>query len=142
MRHRCAALCPFCIQFAREQLADLFKTGLADIVELELIPSGNARMSGDGGAGEIECQHGPKECALNRALACATALAPAQADWFPFLVCVGDEAQKVERDDLEPEAVARKCAPRAGITADRLLACADGEGACTRGGRGRGGARC
>jgi hypothetical protein len=49
-------LCPYCIEFTRTKLADLFKTGLAAITELDFIPSGNARLRDDG---SIACQHGP-----------------------------------------------------------------------------------
>jgi hypothetical protein len=52
------SLCPYCIKFTLEQLAALFETGLADIIDLQYIASGNARPSSDGSGG-IVCQHGP-----------------------------------------------------------------------------------
>lgn len=41
------ALCPYCAQFTAGELADVFKTGVAEIADIRLIPFGNARQKGE-----------------------------------------------------------------------------------------------
>lgn len=114
-------LCPYCIEFTQTKLAELFKTGLSKIAEIDFIASGNARAGDDG---EITCQHGPNECNLNRAISCAIANAPSQDNWFTFVECLEGKAKK-DRDVDAPSA-AGQCAAKAGILASRVLDCYHG----------------
>ncbi|KAI8465341.1 MAG: gamma interferon inducible lysosomal thiol reductase-domain-containing protein [Monoraphidium minutum] len=116
------ALCPYCIKFTLTQLSSIFENGLAEIVELEYIPAGNARLSDDGA---IACQHGQNECDLNRAIACGLAQAPDQADWFPFLHCLEAKADEGDKD-VDVSAVVHACAPRGGLVPSRVMDCYSG----------------
>jgi interferon gamma-inducible protein 30 len=78
------SLCPFCAEFIVNYLNPFFNNGLIDIVELRIIPYGNARIID----GSLVCQHGPDECALNIVQTCAIRLWPKVTDWFPFIYCL------------------------------------------------------
>ncbi|RZS03675.1 hypothetical protein BHM03_00033878 [Ensete ventricosum] len=62
------ALCPFCSSFIVNHLPKIFSNGLISIVDLDLVPFGNARLDPNG---SISCQHGQYECLLNTVEACA-----------------------------------------------------------------------
>ncbi|MCL7022389.1 hypothetical protein MKW94_004124 [Papaver nudicaule] len=67
-------LCPGCSDFMVNYLPKIFENGLIDIIDLKLIPYGNAKISADK---VLTCQHGPKECLLNTVEACALHVWPA-----------------------------------------------------------------
>ncbi|EHA8591911.1 hypothetical protein COCNU_contig69039296G000010 [Cocos nucifera] len=46
-------LCPYCSNFIVNYLAKIFENGLIDIVDLDLVPYGNAKV---GSNGTISCQ--------------------------------------------------------------------------------------
>ncbi|XP_020702080.1 gamma-interferon-responsive lysosomal thiol protein [Dendrobium catenatum] len=62
------ALCPFCSRFIVFSLSKIFSDGLISIVDLRLVPYGNAMIEPNS---TILCQHGPSECFLNTVEACA-----------------------------------------------------------------------
>lgn len=61
------SLCPDCAAFTTDILDPVYRSGLKSIVDLEYIAWGNAKNT----SGAPECQHGPRECKLNKALNCA-----------------------------------------------------------------------
>nr|DAD28106.1 TPA_asm: hypothetical protein HUJ06_029574 [Nelumbo nucifera] len=61
-------LCPYCSSFIVKHLANVFEKGLIKIVDLKLVPYGNAKV---GSNNTITCQHGSYECLLNTVEACA-----------------------------------------------------------------------
>ncbi|CAN0879666.1 Gamma-interferon-responsive lysosomal thiol protein [Linum grandiflorum] len=63
-------LCPPCAQFIVQNLVTIFNNGIIDIVNLKLIPWGNARIAGTKN-NTVVCQNGPDECELNTVQACA-----------------------------------------------------------------------
>ncbi|MCL7023396.1 hypothetical protein MKW94_009551 [Papaver nudicaule] len=78
-------LCPYCSKFMVNHLPKIFENGLIDIIDLRLIPYGNAKLSADK---VITCQHGPNECFLNTVEACALHVWPALDKHFNFIKCV------------------------------------------------------
>ena len=58
--------------------------GVADIMNVTLVPTGNARRAADG---TITCQHGQAECEGNSWQQCAIAHYPAFADHYPLYYC-------------------------------------------------------
>ncbi|KAJ3682856.1 hypothetical protein LUZ60_013083 [Juncus effusus] len=78
-------LCPYCSNFIVNYLAKIFGNGLISIVDLDLIPYGNAHVSSDG---TITCQHGEYECILNTVEACAIKAWPDLEVHFSFINCV------------------------------------------------------
>ncbi|XP_020266657.1 GILT-like protein F37H8.5, partial [Asparagus officinalis] len=78
-------LCPYCSNFMVNYLPKIFEKGLSSIVDIELVPYGNARV---GSNGSIACQHGAYECLLNTVEACAIATWPNVQEHFKFIFCV------------------------------------------------------
>ncbi|KAI3948303.1 hypothetical protein MKW92_024169 [Papaver armeniacum] len=66
-------------------LPQIFSNGLIEIIDLKLIPYGNAKITSDK---VITWQHGPTECVLNTVEACALQVWPAQDKHFNFINCV------------------------------------------------------
>ncbi|KAI3903719.1 hypothetical protein MKX01_038721 [Papaver californicum] len=79
------SLCPYCSNFMVNYLPKIFSNGLIDIIDLKLVPYGNARVSTDN---VITCQHGPNECVLNTVEACAMYVWPSLDKHFKFINCV------------------------------------------------------
>ncbi|XP_057862938.1 gamma-interferon-responsive lysosomal thiol protein isoform X2 [Cryptomeria japonica] len=79
------SLCPDSASFIVNYLDKLFTDRLIDIVDLRLIPYGNARI---GSNETINCQHGPYECVLNTIEACAIDAWPNLNQHFPFVSCI------------------------------------------------------
>lgn len=61
------SLCPDCAAFTTDILDPVYTSDLKDIVDLDYIGWGNAKNT----SGTPECQHGPRECKLNKVLNCA-----------------------------------------------------------------------
>ncbi|XP_004294783.1 PREDICTED: gamma-interferon-inducible lysosomal thiol reductase isoform X1 [Fragaria vesca subsp. vesca] len=79
------SLCPYSANFVVNYLVKLFEDDLISIVDLKLVPWGNAKLRGND---TFVCQHGPSECLLNTVEACAIKTWPALNDHFPFIYCV------------------------------------------------------
>lgn len=75
------ALCPYCANFIVNSLAKIFKNGLISIIDLKLIPWGNAYLEDNS---TWICQHGPDECLLNTVEACALKVWPDSGSHFSF----------------------------------------------------------
>ncbi|EOY34583.1 hypothetical protein QUC31_018366 [Theobroma cacao] len=79
------SLCPYSANFIVNYLGKLFEDDLLSIVDLRLVPWGNAKLKGND---TFACQHGPGECLLNTIEACAIDAWPQLNDHFPFIYCV------------------------------------------------------
>ncbi|KAK8600032.1 hypothetical protein V6N13_060170 [Hibiscus sabdariffa] len=79
------ALCPYCADFVANHLVKLFENRLFSIVNLRLVPWGNAVLQTDG---TFLCQHGPDECLLNAIEACTISMYPNEEQHFRFILCV------------------------------------------------------
>ncbi|KAJ7964241.1 gamma-interferon-inducible lysosomal thiol reductase-like [Quillaja saponaria] len=80
------SLCPYSANFIVNYLEKIFlDEQLISIVDLKLIPYGNARI---GPNNTITCQHGQFECLLNTVEACAIKIWPDLEKHFPFIYCV------------------------------------------------------
>ncbi|KAK7390320.1 hypothetical protein VNO78_25623 [Psophocarpus tetragonolobus] len=79
------SLCPYCADFIVNHLSSLFQTGLISIVNLRLIPWGNAGIAQDG---TFICQHGGDECFLNTIEACTITIYPEVVQHFKFVGCL------------------------------------------------------
>ena len=61
------SLCPDCAAFTTDVLDPMYSSDLKEFVNLDYVGWGNAKNN----SGTIECQHGRRECKLNKALNCA-----------------------------------------------------------------------
>ncbi|KAI4373375.1 hypothetical protein MLD38_011506 [Melastoma candidum] len=85
-------LCPYSSDFIVNGLnPQLFTNGLISIVNLKLLPYGNAHV---GPNATITCQHGPSECLLNAVEACAIDIWPDLRDHFPLIYCIEELVQE------------------------------------------------
>ncbi|KAI0503512.1 hypothetical protein KFK09_014446 [Dendrobium nobile] len=92
------ALCPFCSRFIVFSLSKIFSDGLISIVDLRLVPYGNAMI---GPNSTILCQHGPSECFLNTVEACAINSWPDVQRHFSFIYCVENLVFENKYNDWE-----------------------------------------
>lgn len=88
--------------------------GVADIMNLTIVPWGNAKIEGD----KFSCQHGVKECAGNRWEACAIAHAPVEQH-IQFYFCF-EAAGNKQLNDVQ------RCATEAKMNYTELSVCYHG----------------
>ncbi|XP_018414426.1 PREDICTED: gamma-interferon-inducible lysosomal thiol reductase [Nanorana parkeri] len=81
------SLCGGCRRFLALQLYPTFLM-LNDIVNITLVPYGNAQERNVSGKWEFDCQHGPEECYGNTIEACLMYLLKENADYFPIIDCM------------------------------------------------------
>ena len=86
-------------------------------IQLDYVGYGNAKNS----SGSVTCQHGPRECELNRALNCAQRLAASQEAFFNFLYCLESTAFGSSSQD-----VLQTCSGDAGVDEAALRDCTYG----------------
>ncbi|KAK6927133.1 Gamma interferon inducible lysosomal thiol reductase GILT [Dillenia turbinata] len=80
------SLCPYSANFIINYLVKIFEDDLLSIIDLNLVPYGNAKLRSNSTI--IDCQHGPAECLLNTIEACAINVWPDLTDHFSFMYCV------------------------------------------------------
>ncbi|KAL4218561.1 antigen processing and presentation of exogenous peptide antigen via MHC class I [Mactra antiquata] len=110
------SLCPDCKQFINDQLYNVWKTLGEDVVNLTLVPYGNAREKKGLKGWDFTCQHGEQECVGNLIETCAIALLEKKTAYVPFIYCM-------EGMDIEPAKAAQKCGEKLGIDIDDIMKC-------------------
>ncbi|CAI0424154.1 unnamed protein product [Linum tenue] len=98
--------CPYCRDFIIHPLAEAMGSDLVNIVNLKLVPWGNAYSIGS----TIVCQHGEDECLLNRIHACIIAVAR-QPYMFDIIECTEEEEEQQAANNMSsnPSAVWTYC---------------------------------
>ncbi|KAL5719367.1 ribonuclease T2 [Ranunculus cassubicifolius] len=81
------ALCPACMDFLVNGLAEIFTNQLISIIDLHLVPYGNAILGGPDKK-TIICQHGAEECFLNTVEGCAIHVSDDVNKHFAFIHCM------------------------------------------------------
>ncbi|KAI3843688.1 hypothetical protein MKW98_013624 [Papaver atlanticum] len=88
-------LCPGCTNFIVNNFPKIFTSRITDIMDLKLVPYGNAIV---GENNRIICQQGPKGCFLNQVEACAIHAWPVvgnTSQWFSCLRKPGFNAKPI-----------------------------------------------
>ncbi|GLT92757.1 hypothetical protein SLE2022_105800 [Rubroshorea leprosula] len=80
------SLCPHCAKFIVQKLESVFENDLISIINLRLVPWGNAYINNS--EDTIACQHGPDECLLNTIEACAIDQWPDVNTHFGLIYCI------------------------------------------------------
>lgn len=112
------SLCPGCRTFMSSMLFPTFVL-LSDIMDLTLVPYGNAEESFDGGKYVFTCQHGEDECLGNMIEACL--LSMTKSDAFLSIFCI-----ETSRDPIK---AAQSCVElfSPNLKYEQLMTCVKGD---------------
>lgn len=96
---------------------------VGDIMDVTLVPFGNARFTS---SGQLKCQHGVDECKINSFEQCAISLYPDFSTHFPFYRCV-EQASASCGEGAGPCTLRHieSCATKASLDYSKLEACVD-----------------
>ncbi|XP_045825027.1 gamma-interferon-responsive lysosomal thiol protein-like [Trifolium pratense] len=108
------SLCPYSADFIVNDLPKIFEPDLFSIVDLKLVPWGNAKLRPNS---TITCQHGPYECLLNRVEACAIDTWPQLNEHFSFIYCIEDLVYDNRQEEWE------SCYEKLGLDSTRVNDC-------------------
>lgn len=109
------SLCPDCTQFITYQLGPTFKA-IGDIMNLTLVPYGNAMEEFKDGQWQFTCQHGPDECYGNFVETCALHLIPKFEDAFEYIYCI-----ESSRMDIKQSVIT--CANKLSVDFGKIRSC-------------------
>ncbi|XP_041360999.1 gamma-interferon-inducible lysosomal thiol reductase-like [Gigantopelta aegis] len=113
------SLCPDCKHFMTTMLYRVFQQ-IGHIMNLSLVPYGNARETKEGNHWKFECQHGKQECVGNVIETCAIRLVNNIPKVFGFIHCM-------EKSIKLPLHAAKQCAKMyPNIPLNKVLLCANG----------------
>ena len=113
------SLCGGCRDFIKMQYYPAFKL-IGSIMNVGLVPYGNAEESQESGKWVYNCQHGKEECIGNLIETCAIHLYPNASVYFPFIHCI-------ETSPTIPRTAAPSCAQKYGLDYSKIQSCASGD---------------
>ncbi|KFW74242.1 Gamma-interferon-inducible lysosomal thiol reductase, partial [Manacus vitellinus] len=115
------SLCPACREFL---VLKLFPTWLllpSEMLNITLVPHGNAQERNVSGKWDFQCQHGPEECLGNMIEACLMHEAKNFSTYFPIIFCL-ESGSSVTKN---LEACLQIYAPE--LDRGRIAACVQGD---------------
>jgi hypothetical protein len=125
------SLCPGCKMFVEQQLVPLYESLGATIIDLQVIPFGNAQYVPSKDSPDkkvLECQHGVAECDANTYEQCvALLLYPYPQRYLPFLQCLYEELPTKHGDEIFDRSFFAGCARRSALDWESIAACHDDE---------------
>ncbi|EOY07105.1 hypothetical protein SCA6_001237 [Theobroma cacao] len=119
------SLCPYCRRFIVNQLVKVFNSDLLNIINLRLVPWGNAKVVKPDKT--INCQHGEDECYLNTIHACAINIWPDLRKHFNFIYCTENQGVHIKDGQHSDgaDAVWKACSARLGMDQKLIKKCYD-----------------
>ncbi|CAD6192462.1 unnamed protein product [Caenorhabditis auriculariae] len=105
------ALCPDCQQFIANQLYPVIYKNFRDVVNIQLVPFGNAKIQPDG---SIVCQHGEEECEINKFESCLINSFESQDEYVPVIFCIESQL----KDKVAFATATEKCFQKFNVTED------------------------
>ncbi|XVE97136.1 hypothetical protein REPUB_Repub02eG0284900 [Reevesia pubescens] len=112
------ALCPYCASFISDHLVKVFQNDLNTIVNLRLVPWGNAVIAHN----RTQCQNGEDECYLNTIHSCVIYLWPDVEKHFEFILCT--EQQSLHQGPLiSKEAMWKNCSEKLRLSENKIKQC-------------------
>lgn len=115
------ALCPDSKRFVQEQLVPTFATLGPHVIQLHVIPFGNAAI--DAGNRTVRCQHGLGECDANQYEQCARWIHSSPEQHLPFINCLFYALPMSRHDDAFDTGSFELCAHVTGLSWPRIQAC-------------------
>lgn len=115
------ALCPDSKRFVQEQLVPTFATLGPHVIQLHVVPFGNAVI--DGANHTVRCQHGLGECDANQYEQCARWIHPQPEQHLPFIDCLFYALPMSRHDDAFDSGNFEQCAHLTGLSWPRIQAC-------------------
>ena len=113
------SLCGGCQWFIKHQLYPAFQS-IGSIMNINLVPYGNADEKLKDGKWVFTCQHGKEECIGNLIETCAIHFYPNVTDFFPFIHCI-------ETSGKIPRKSAPSCAQKFDLDYPKIESCASGD---------------
>lgn len=113
------SLCGGCQWFIKHQLYPAFQS-IGSIMNINLVPYGNADEKLKDGKWVFTCQHGKEECIGNLIETCAIHFYPNVTDFFPFIHCI-------ETSGKIPRKAAPSCAQKFDLDYSEIESCASGD---------------
>ena len=118
------ALCIDSKRFMLEQLYPTYQKLGSEVIDLDLVVSGNVRMEED--QQSFSCQHGGAECDANTYEQCAVHLYPHEpSQSLDFVYCLFTKLRMGYRTDPFPNEPFQSCATESGMDFAALSACHD-----------------
>ncbi|EDO35014.1 predicted protein [Nematostella vectensis] len=114
------SLCPGCRAFISDQLYPTYQK-IGEIMDITLVPYGNAQQYKYGNKWVFSCQHGQGECEGNIIESCAINILQNLTTYFPFIHCF---EQYISSSN--PSSTARYCAQLLRIDYTPIDKCASG----------------
>lgn len=119
------ALCIGCKHFVTEQLVPTFDILGPAIMEIDVIPFGNAMIDVDSKL--LKCQHGEAECDANSYEQCASDIFPIASRYLPFIDCLYKVLPMGHADDPFDASIFAGCAKEAAMDWSTIKECHDDE---------------
>ncbi|KAJ4823515.1 hypothetical protein Tsubulata_017892, partial [Turnera subulata] len=111
------ALSPTSSHFIVQNLSSVFDNGLIDIINLRMVPFGNANFGGANNT--IVCQNGPDKCKFNSIQACAIYVWHDVNKYYGFIYCIELLAIEGRYQDKDWQC----CFDNLGLSAEPVLDC-------------------
>ena len=115
------ALCPGCQEFVLNDLVGTYQKLGPDVMDLELVPFGNAKLSNK----TVACQHGVGECDANSYEQCMIHTYPVPKQYLPMLECLENELPMGSHEEKFDVEIFEKCARQAGLDFPSIQFCHD-----------------
>lgn len=111
--------CGGCRDFIQTQYYPAFRL-IGNIMNVHLVPYGNAQETQEGGKWVYDCQHGEEECIGNLIETCAIYLYPNASTYFSFIHCI-------ETSSSVPRMAAPSCAQQYELDYSKIESCSTGD---------------
>lgn len=133
------SLCIDCKRFFTQQLSQAYETLGASVIDLQVIPFGNAQYVQRNQTTEeqqqqqqvvvLKCQHGDAECDANSYQQCVTLelMYPYPQRYLPFLTCLYETLDMGYKDEPFPKSIFAECARQSALDWEGIAACHDNE---------------
>lgn len=115
------ALCPGCKEFVLTQVIPTYTTLGKDVMDLQIIPFGNAIYHPDNQT--ATCQHGVGECDANTWEQCLIAVYPKPSDYLKMLECLENTLPMGSHDDKFAPSIFETCAQEASLEFPKIQYC-------------------